>query len=125
MMSKFVKVSTELRDLNLIKRSLDDLKLTYREDARYTHIWSGSVNQVPVLVESPKANFGLRQTETGIYEAVGDDMQMRAIRSTLDQVQQRYAYHKVVAETALAGFDLVEESVGRDNVIRMTVRRWS
>ena len=34
------RVSTELRDLNLIKRSLDDLKLTYREDARYTHIWS-------------------------------------------------------------------------------------
>ena len=124
-MSKFVKVTTELRDLSLIKRSLDDLKLSYQEDARYVHTWSGTVSKVPVLVEGFKARFGLRPTEDGIYEAVGDDMQVRSIRSTLDQVQQRYAYHKVVAETALAGFDLVEETVGRDNVIRLTVRRWS
>jgi len=124
-MSKFVKVTTELRDLSLIKRSLDDLKLSYQEDARYVHTWSGTVSKVPVLVEGVKARFGLRPTEDGIYEAVGDDMQVRSIRSTLDQVQQRYAYHKVVAETALAGFDLVEETVGRDNVIRLTVRRWS
>jgi len=124
-MSKFVKVTTELRDLSLIKRSLDDLKLSYQEDARYVHTWSGTVSKVPVLVEGVKARFGLRPTEDGIYEAVGDDMQVRSIRSTLDQIQQRYAYHKVVAETALAGFDLVEETVGRDNVIRLTVRRWS
>ena len=31
-MSKFVKVQTELRDLTLIKRSLDDLKLAYAEN---------------------------------------------------------------------------------------------
>ena len=30
-MSKFVKVQTELRDLALIKRSLEDLKLAYAE----------------------------------------------------------------------------------------------
>ncbi len=124
-MSKFVKVTTELRDLSLIKRSLDDLKLAYQEDARYVHLFSGTASRVPVLVNSGKAQFGLRQTEEGIYEAVGDDMQVGSIRATLDRVQQRYAYHKVVAETAVAGFDLVEESVGRDNVIRLTVRRWS
>jgi len=33
-MSKFVKVTTELRELNLIKRSLDDLKLSYHSSFR-------------------------------------------------------------------------------------------
>jgi hypothetical protein len=56
---------------------------------------------------------------------VGDDMQMRRMRSLMDRVQQRYAYNKVLTETKSAGFNLVEESVGDDNVIRMTVRRWS
>ena len=60
-----------------------------------------------------------------IYEAAGDDMQMKGIRATLEKVQQRYAYHTVLTEAAKAGFDLVEEETGRDNVIRLTVRRWS
>jgi len=56
---------------------------------------------------------------------LGDDMQMRSIKATLHKMQQRYAYNKVLAEVEKAGFDLVEEAVGNDNVIRMTVRRWN
>ena len=74
---------------------------------------------------TPQVTFGLRKGESDAYEVVGDDMQLRGIQSLLQQIQQRYAYHKVLAETRKAGFDLVEESVGRDNVIRMTVRRWA
>lgn len=124
-MSKFVKVVTELRDLNMIKRSLNDLKLDFTENARYVHTWSGRIEQVPVLVKTQALTFGLRQTDEGLFEAVGDDMQLRRIQATLGQVQQRYAYHTVLVEAERAGFDLVEETVGKDNVIRMTVRRWA
>lgn len=124
-MSKFVKVRTELRDLALIKRSLDDLKLTFAENERFTHIWSGYSQQAPLVVKQKGATFALRTNDEGAYEAVGDDMQMAQIRSTLQQVQQRYAYHKVLNEVEQAGFTLVEERTGKDQVIRMTVRRWS
>lgn len=124
-MSKFVKVQTQLRDLTLVKRALDDLKLDYAENQRFTHLWSGFSGQVPVVIRTRGATFGLRHTEADVYEAVGDDMQMASIRTTLAKIQQRYAYHSVLAATQEAGFDLVEESVGRDNVIRLTVRRWS
>lgn len=123
-MSKFVKVKTELRDLALIKRALDDLKLEYAENQRYTHVWSGFSGKVPLLVKSPRATFALRQADTGLFELLGDDMQMAAVRPLLQQLQQRYAYHKVMDEVEQAGFTLVEENVGRDNVIRLTVRRW-
>ncbi len=124
-MSKFVKVQTQLRDLALVKRALDDLKLAYAENQRFTHLWSGFSGEVPIVVRTHGATFGLRKTAAEEYEAVGDDMQMASIRRTLAQIQQRYAYHSVLDATRQAGFDLVEESVGRDNVIRLTVRRWS
>jgi len=72
-----------------------------------------------------RIKFGLRESKTGAYEVIGDDMELRPINQTMQKVQQRYAYHKVKAETEKAGFMLVEENVGRDDVIRMTVRRWS
>ena len=129
-MSKFVRVATELRDVALVKQALDDLAISYREHARYDHRWTGVQREVPILVEARGAHFGLCrptgvETSDAPLEIVGDDMQMRAITRVMEQVQQRYAYHKVVAETALAGFSLVEERVGDDKVIRLTVRRWN
>jgi hypothetical protein len=124
-MSKFVKVRTELRDLALIKRALDDLKLVYRENERFTHVWSGYNQQAPLVVKQKGAAFAFRTNEEGAYEAIGDDMQMAQIKNTLQQLQQRYAYHKVLAEVEQAGFTLVEEHAGKDHVIRMTVRRWT
>lgn len=124
-MSKFVRVKTELHELGLIKRALDDLKLEYRENQRYTHIWSGFAGEAPLVVQVKGAKFAFRPTESGAYEAIGDDMQMATIRTQVDAIQQRYAYHKVREEVEAAGFALVEEQTGRDRVIRMTVRRWA
>lgn len=124
-MSKFVKVKTELRDLTMIKQSLDDLKLSYTENAVWKHLFSAFSGKVDLVVNAPRMSFGLRKNEQDVYEVLADDMQMRPIKETLQKVQQRYAYHKVLAETAKAGFDLVEEKVGADQVIRLTVRRWN
>ena len=123
-MSKFVRVQTELREVSLIKQALDDLKLAYGENERYTHVWSGFSGQVPLIVRARGATFAFRPTQEGVYEAIGDDMQMGAVRTHLEAIQQRYAYHKVLAEVESAGFSLIAESVGADRVIRMTVRRW-
>ena len=123
-MSKFVKVKTELRDFSLVKRALEDLKLAYGENQPFTHIWSGYRGTVPLVVKQGRVTFGFRLLPEGAYEVIGDDMQLGQIRTTLDQVQQRYAYLKVLQEVEQAGFALVEEHVGKDNVIRMTVRRW-
>ncbi|GIV77688.1 DUF1257 domain-containing protein [Litorilinea aerophila] len=124
-MSKFVKVKTELRDVALIKRALDDLDMAYQENAEFVHRWSGFRGVLPLVVRQGHVQFGLRPTDGGAYEVVGDDMQMATISKALQQLQQRYAYHKVLEEVSRAGFDLVEEKTGRDQVIRLTVRRWA
>jgi hypothetical protein len=124
-MSKFVRVRTELRDLAMVKRALDDLKVSYHENHRFTHVWSGFTGTLPLVVQTRGATFGLRPTDGGAYEVVGDDMQMSSVRTLLQQVQQRYAYHRVREEMEQAGFALVDEKVGTDKVIRLTVRRWA
>lgn len=123
-MSKFVRIATELRETGIVLHALDDLKIPYSEEKAYRHIYSGRQEIVPILVHLRGAEFGLRRTDEGVLEVLGDDMQMKRIRKTLAQIQQRYAYHLVLRETANAGFDLVDERVGEDQVIRMTVRRW-
>ena len=60
-------------------------------------MWSGYSQQAPLVVKQKGATFALRTNDDGAYEVVGDDMQMAQIRSTLQQVQQRYAYHKVLS----------------------------
>ena len=45
-MSKFVRVKTQSRP-KLIKQALDDLRIRYKENERYTHRWSGYSGTVP------------------------------------------------------------------------------
>lgn len=123
-MSKFVKIRTELRDLDLVRRALDDLKLAYEADATWVHAFSKVREPAALVVKAPGAHFGLRAVEDR-FEVLADDMQTARIKPLLAQLMQRYAYHKVLADAALAGFDLVEEQTGADKVIRLTVRRWS
>ena len=124
-MSKFVQIKTEIHDLAMVKQSLNDLEIRYQENAVYNHRYSDFRGQVPILISQGRTQFGLRERDDGAYEVIGDDMEMVPINRTMKKVQQRYAYHKVKAETEKAGFMLVEENVGNDDVIRMTVRRWS
>lgn len=125
-MSKFVKVRTELRDLTMIKRALDDLGLKYQEDANYRHDWSGATHAAELVVKvGMLTSFGLRRNEEGVYEILGDNMGLSSQQDTLQQLNQRYAYHKVLNEVGKAGFSLVEETTDRNKAIRLVVRRWA
>ncbi|MEX1019883.1 MAG: DUF1257 domain-containing protein [Litorilinea sp.] len=124
-MSKFVKIQTELHDLKLLKQALDETRLEYQEDAVYQHTFSGFSGRLPLVVRKDHLTFGFRTRDDGAYELVADDMQLRLIRPLLGQIQQRYALHKVLQEAESAGFSLVEQNTGKDQVIRLTVRRWS
>jgi len=125
-MSKFVKVRTELRDLTMIKRALDDLELKYQEDADYRHGWSGASHAAEIVVKAGLfTSFGLRRNEEGVYEILGDSMGLSSQQDILQQLNQRYAYHKVLNEVGKAGFSLVEESTDRNKAIRLVVRRWA
>lgn len=127
-MSKFVKVQTELREAVYICRALEDLKLEYREGVTWVHRFSHNQRANAIAVNAKGANFAFapfQGDENAGFELLFDDMQKKAVEALVGRIRQRYAYHKVVAETRAAGFELVEERTGADDVVRLTVRRWA
>lgn len=124
-MSKFVRIQTELRDVACIHKALDDLKVEWSENATWKHRYSPVQRPNVIVVNQRDAYLGIAPRDDAPAELLFDDMQKDAAQALLGKIQQRYAYHMVLAEAAIAGFELVEERTGKDQVIRMTVRRWS
>ena len=125
-MSKFVKVRTELRDLSMIKRALDDLGLEHKDATTYQHSWTGATHEVELVVSGNAfSTFALRRNAEGVYEILGDNLGLNSRKELLEQLNQRYAYHKVLGEVSKAGFSLVEETTDKNKAIRLVVRRWA
>lgn len=126
-MSKFVKIQTELREAVYLTRALDDLRLPYRENAIWQHRYSRNQRVGAIVVDAPGAQVGFAPSgvSDGVLELLFDDMQKETVETLLGKIRQRYAYHKVLDEAKTAGFDLVEERTGADDIVRLTVRRWA
>ena len=124
-MSKFVKVQTELREARYLKQALDDLHLAWRENVTWQHRFSNQQRANAIVVDAPMAAIGFAPDAKGDFELLYDDMQKKSVIALVGKVRQRYAYHKVLDEAQKAGFELVEERTGADEVVRLTVRRWT
>lgn len=124
-MSKFVKVQTELREARFLKQALDDLQLSWRENVTWQHRFSKQQRTNAIVVDARMAPIGFAPNADGAFELLYDDMQKKAVDALVGKVRQRYAYHKVLDEAQKAGFELVEERTGTDEVVRLTVRRWT
>lgn len=130
-MSHFTKINTKITDLECLKLALEDLGYTYREGGVRVKGWRGLTEDADLVVETGTPyNIGLRKTPQGAYEIVADwwgvetrtgIMQAKFLR----ELNQRYAYNKVLSEVKKQGFSVAEDDVTSDNTIRLVVRKWS
>ncbi len=129
-MSHFTTVKSKIRDLQCLKQALEDLKYTYEEAEQGVQV-RGYLNQLETadlcIKASKTYDIGVRKTVDG-YELLAD---WWGVETTLglteqefvNQVTQRYAYHKVLKEVKARGFSLeVEEE--QEDTIQLTVRKW-
>ena len=130
-MSHFTKINTKITDVECLKLALEDLGYTYREGKVRVRGWRGLSEEVDLVVETGTPyNIGLRKTPQGVYEIVADwwGVETRtgiAQARFLRELNQRYAYHKVLTEVKKQGFSVAEDEVTSDNTIRLVVRKWS
>lgn len=129
-MSHFTRVKTQITDVGMLTRALTDLKYPFAENT-LVRGYQGKNEQADVVVKPGGAyDIGFVKAADGSYHIVADwwgvekEAKLRE-RSFLEPVMQRYAYHKVVDEVAKQGFQVVQESVGVDQTVKLTVRRWS
>ncbi len=130
-MSHFTKVQTKLTDLDCVKQALEDLHCAYREGEVRVRGWRGQWSEADLVIDTGGPyNIGFRKTGKGNYEVVADwwGVEMRTGLSQtkfLNELNQRYAYHKVISEVRKRGFLVAEDETLQDNTIRLVVRKWS
>ena len=129
-MSHFTRVKTQITDVEVLKRALADLNYAYGEDA-VVRGYQGKKEHAEVVVR-PGGDYdiGFIKGKDGNFQIVADwwgvtkDNGLKE-QAFLNPVMQRYAYHTVVEQVAKQGFQVVQEAVGTDNTVKLTVRRWA
>ena len=126
-MSHFSTVESQMKDLECILEAIKDLGLecVHSEEGGYNQQLEKADISIKV---SGKYDVGIRLTENGC-ELLADWWGVEATRGVneqqfTNQLQQRYAYHKVVKELKAKHYtlDMNEDKV--TNVIKLTATKW-
>jgi len=123
-MSHFTRVKTQLKDIEMVKRALEDLGHT---------IVAGKVRgygkrKAPadfVVRLDDRYDVGFRQ-EGDTVSMIADLWEVPIDADKfLRQVSQRYAYLTVVEQTASQGWQVVTEENQADGSVRLVMQRWT
>lgn len=129
-MSHFTRVKTQITDVEVLKHALSDLQYSYADNA-IVRGYQGKTEKAELVV-NPGGGYdiGFIKGQDGHFQIVADwwgvtkDNGLKE-QAFLNPVMQRYAYHTVVEQVAKQGFQVVQETVGTDQTVKLTVRRWA
>jgi len=127
-MSHFTRIRTKLYDLDILKKSLSDLKLEWRTDNLEIKNYNGQKDQVQLIIKQEN-NYDLGFKWNGAeYELIADLMfweQPYSVDKFLNQVTQRYAYNSVLQVSEKQNFSFAQAKNAEDGSIRMVLRRYN
>jgi hypothetical protein len=126
-MSHFSKIKTTIKDLNLLKKSLNDLSVAWDTNVQVIKGYKDQ-NHFANLVIKQNNNYDIGFTWNGMeYQLVADLQfwqQPWSVELFLDKVTQRYAYNSIVETTKAQGFEPIEEVVNDNGSIKLIIQRW-
>lgn len=127
-MSHFSQIKTQIRNLDSLKDALNDLEIDWKSGPHKVRGYRGQTQDAEVAIEQENGyDVGFKWNGQE-YELVADLQywqQNSSVEGFLRQVTQRYAFHTVIKETSLAGFQVSEQQKNEDGSIRLVVQRWS
>ena len=129
-MSHFSQIKTKLRNLSSLQQALNDAGVSWQAGPKPVRGYQGSTETAEVVIEQDNGyDVGFKHNpQTGDYELVADLQywqQPLSVEGFLNQVTQRYAYHTVVNESAMKGFQVSEQVNNEDGSIRLVLQRWN
>ena len=128
-MSHFSTVKTKLRQLEPLKKALQDLGYIPEQGERPVRGYRGQTTQAELAVVMQEGgDLGFRwNASSDSYELVTDlDLwkQTIPVERFLAKLTQRYALNTVLAATSEEGFQVSEQSNQEDGSIELVVTRW-
>ncbi|MEL7052042.1 MAG: DUF1257 domain-containing protein [Cyanobacteria bacterium J06588_5] len=129
-MSHFSQIKTKLRNLSSLQLALNDAGVSWQAGPKAVRGYQGDTTTAEVVIEQENGyDVGFKHNaQTGDYELVADLQywqQPMSVEGFLNQVTQRYAYHTVVNESAVKGFQVSEQVANEDGSIRLVLQRWN
>lgn len=128
-MSHFSKIKTQLTDIEMVKKALEDLGFSYTHNPDL-HIlgYANKQQQVDLSIRVGDGyEVGLKKNPvTEAYDIVADWYGVKMNPDYfINKLKQRYAYHKVLHEAEDRGLIVSENTQTKDGSLRLTLRQWS
>ena len=127
-MSHFSKIRTTLKDLNLLKKALGDLSISWDEQVTQMKGYKNQATFANLIIPQDN-NYDVGFTWNGFeYQLVADLQfwqQPWSVELFLHKITQRYAYHSILNATSKQGFKTIEEITLEDESIHLILQRWS
>ena len=127
-MSHFSKIQTSLKDLDLLKRSLNDLSIQWEPELNRVRGYRDQTTFANLVIKQNN-NYDIGFSWNCFeYQLVADIQfwqQPWSIELFLDRVSQRYAYNSILESTSNQGFQTVNETVQEDGSIKLTLQKWN
>jgi len=128
-MSHFSTVKTKLRQMEPLKKALQDLGYSPEEGDHSVRGYRGQTTQAELAVVMQEGgDLGFRwNASSDSYELVTDlDLWKQSIpvERFLAKVTQRYALNTVLSATSEEGFQVSEQTNQQDGSIELVVTRW-
>ena len=127
-MSHFSKIQTSLKDLDLLKKSLNDLSIHWEPELNRVRGYKEQTTFANIVIKQAN-NYDIGFSWNGFeYQLVADIQfwqQPWSIELFLDRVSQRYAYNSIVESTSNQGFQTVNETVQEEGSIKLTLQKWN
>nr|YP_010336717.1 hypothetical protein MW559_pgp169 [Stylonema alsidii]UNJ15123.1 hypothetical protein [Stylonema alsidii] len=119
-------MKTQLHDLSILKKALNDLDLDWNNNSNMLRGFQGQTHIADLVIEQQNGidiGFGWN----GQYELIADMQfwqQPWSIEALIDRLSQRYAYHSILRETQKQNFQICHEENTLDGSVSLIVQRW-
>lgn len=127
-MSHFSNIKTQIRNLESLQASLNNLGINWKSGPSPVRGYQGQTIQAEVVIEQNN-NYDIGFAWNGQnYELVADLQywqQPWTVDGFLQRVTQGYALDTVLKESSKQGFSVTEQRQNEDGSIRLVVQRWS
>lgn len=132
-MSHFTKCALKLKNLEALKKALEDLGINFAEaeqgKAATVRGYRGQTMEAVMSIDMGKYDVGVLQGQNGEFELVADWWGIETTKGVTEeefqeQVKRRYAYHNVLMACEDKGYTVEEEENLEDGSVNLVVRRW-
>ncbi len=134
-MSHLTKVKSKIKNLNMLKQSLNEIKMKFVESNIHNKLkikaWNKKNEDILLEIKtgcSYSVGVVLNE-ENNTYEFVADWWGVETYTGIIkedfvNKITQKYAYNNVMDKIKDKGYELVTEEIDENKNIRIVLRRW-